>query len=41
MKAMVSGFAAIIVIGVVAFYGLGQAGFASQDVFSSDSVRLN
>lgn len=40
MKAMLAGFAAIVVISVGAYYGLGEAGFASQDVFSSDNVRL-
>ena len=41
MKAMFSGFAAIIVISIAAYYGLGQAGFSSQEVHSSDSVRLD
>ncbi len=41
MKPMLSGFAAIVVIGVVAWYGLGQAGFSSQDTHSSESVRLD
>ncbi len=41
MKPMLSGFAAIIVIAVGAWYGLGQAGFSSSDVNSSANVRLN
>ena len=34
MKAMMAGFIAIIVIGVAANYGLGQAGFSSADGLS-------
>jgi hypothetical protein len=41
MKAMLAGFAAIVVISVGAYYGLGQAGFSSDEVHSSDSVRLD
>ncbi len=41
MKAMLAGFAAIIVITVAAWYGLGQAGFSSQDVYSSQNVRID
>jgi len=41
MKAMLTGFAAIVVVSVVAWYGLGQAGFSSEEVHSSDSVRLD
>ena len=41
MKAMLAGFAAIIIISLLAFVGLNQAGFSSQDTFSSDSVRLD
>lgn len=41
MKAMLTGFAAIIVIGVGAFFVLEQAGFSSADVFSNDNVRLD
>lgn len=41
MKAMMSGFAALVVISLIAFYGLGYAGFSSQDVHSSENVRLN
>lgn len=41
MKAMFTGFAAMIVIGLVAWYGLGQAGFAADEIHSSDNVRLD
>jgi hypothetical protein len=38
---MFAGFAAILVIAVAAKFGLGMTGFSSQEVHSSDSVRLN
>lgn len=41
MKAMLTGFAAMILITVGAWYGLGQAGFSSQDVYSGQNVRLD
>ena len=41
MKAMLTGFAAIIVIAIAAFFALEQAGFSSADVFSNDNVRLD
>jgi hypothetical protein len=41
MKAMFSGFAAIIVIGVIAYFGLHTLGFSSQEVYSSPNVRLD
>lgn len=41
MKAMLSGFAAIIIIGVGAYYGLHMLDFSSQDVFSSPNVRVD
>ncbi len=41
MKAMLSGFAAIIVISTAAYLGLQEAGFSSEDVHSSENVRLN
>ncbi|MCY4336557.1 MAG: hypothetical protein OXC60_18020 [Litoreibacter sp.] len=41
MKPMLTGFAAIIVISVVAWYGLGQAGFSSSDVHSGPNVRID
>ncbi len=41
MKAMLAGFTAIVVISLVAYYGLEQTGFSSEDVYSGDNVRLN
>ena len=41
MKAMLSGFAAMIVLGVGAWYALDEIGFSSADRFSSPSVRLD
>ena len=41
MKPMFSGFAAIVVIGVVAWYGLGLAGFSAQDRQSGENVRVD
>lgn len=41
MKAMLTGFVAIIVIGVAAFYALDRAGFSSEEVHSSGNVRLD
>lgn len=41
MKAMLTGFAAIVVVSGIAWYGLEQAGFSSAEVFSSGSVRLD
>ena len=41
MKVMFAGFAGIIVIGVVAYFGLHEMGFSSQQVYSSDNVRLD
>ena len=41
MKAILSGFAAIVILSVAAYYGLQQAGFSSEDVFSSENVRLD
>ncbi|MGX9356142.1 hypothetical protein ACS3SW_13575 [Roseobacteraceae bacterium S113] len=41
MKAMFAGFALMIVITVVAWYGLSQAGFDSQTQASGDAVRLD
>ena len=40
MKAMMAGFAAMIVIGVGAYYALNEAGFAAREVYSTDNVRL-
>lgn len=41
MKAMLTGFAAMAVISVVAYYALGQMGFSSQDTNASANVRLD
>ncbi|WP_281276237.1 hypothetical protein [Aliishimia ponticola] len=41
MKAMLAGFAAIVVISVGAWLVLERAGFSSQDVYSSQNVRLD
>ncbi|MBM1633585.1 hypothetical protein JQV27_14755 [Sulfitobacter mediterraneus] len=40
MKAMFTSFAAIIVIAVVASFGLERAGFSSEEVNAGPSVRL-
>ncbi len=40
MKAMFAGFAAMIVLGVGAWYALDYMGFSSAERFSSPSVRL-
>ena len=39
MKAMLSAFAAIAVIAVVANFGLKEAGFSAVDATTSSSVR--
>lgn len=41
MKVMLGAFAAIIVISIVAFYGLGEAGFGSDQRQAGDAVRLD
>lgn len=41
MKAMWSAFAAIVLIAVLAWYGLGQAGFSAADQTSGAAVRLD
>ncbi len=41
MKSMLAGFAAVAVIGVVAYYGLHEIGFSSQEVYSGENVRLD
>jgi hypothetical protein len=41
MKAMLTGFVAIAVISIGAWYALGEIGFSSQEVFSNDNVRLD
>lgn len=40
MKAMFAGFAAIIVVSVVAYVALHQLGFSAQDVSAGANVRL-
>lgn len=41
MKAMMAAFAATALITVVAWYGLGEAGFSASEVGSGDAVRLD
>lgn len=41
MKAMLAGFVAVAVIAVVAYFGLHEIGFSSQQVYSSENVRLD
>ena len=41
MKAMLTGFAVMIVITIGAWYGLGQAGFSAEEVGSGGNVRLD
>ena len=41
MKAMLMGFAAMIVISVGAYYGLQAMGFSAGAVNSGDAVRLD
>ncbi|WP_269102701.1 hypothetical protein [Mangrovicoccus ximenensis] len=41
MKAMFSGFAAIALIGVAAYFGLHALGLSSEHVFSSPNVRVD
>ncbi|WP_263619685.1 hypothetical protein [Salipiger bermudensis] len=41
MKAMFTGFVAIIVIGIVAYFGLHEIGFSSAEVYSGPNVRLD
>lgn len=40
MKAMLTGFSAVILISVGAYFALGEMGFSSEDRFTSDAVRL-
>lgn len=40
MKAMFAAFAAMIVIAIGAWYGLGLLGFTSAERGSADAVRL-
>ena len=41
MKAMMMGFAALIVISVGSYFALQEMGFSSGDVHSGDAVRLD
>ena len=41
MKAVLAGFAAVVVIGIGAYVVLGEMGFDSQSVYASDNVRLD
>lgn len=41
MKAMLAGFVAVAVIGVVAYFGLHEIGFSSAEVYSGENVRLD
>ncbi|MFT6105189.1 MAG: hypothetical protein ACJA1E_001619 [Paracoccaceae bacterium] len=41
MKAMLTAFAAMILIAVGSNFALQQFGFSSQDTFSGPSVRLD
>lgn len=41
MRTMLAGFAAIVAISVAAHFGLGMAGFSSEDRQSGSNVRLN
>lgn len=41
MKAMLAGFAAIVVITGLAWFGLGQVGFSAKEVHSGQNVRLD
>jgi hypothetical protein len=40
MKSMFLAFLAICIVAVLAYVGLGYAGFSAQDMTSSPSVRL-
>jgi hypothetical protein len=40
MKAMLTGFAAVLLIGVGAWYATNQLEVSSQDAYSSPNVRL-
>ncbi len=41
MKAMLTGFAAVVIVAAGAYYALGQMGFSSQEKYSSQNVRLD
>ena len=40
MKAMLTGFAAVAIIGVIAHFSLQNIGFSAQEQNSSSAVRL-
>lgn len=40
MKAMLAGFAAIVLIAIGAYYGLHELGFSAEDAYSGPNVRL-
>lgn len=40
MKAMLAGFAAMILIAIGAYYGLHELGFSARDAYSGPSVRV-
>ena len=41
MKAMLAGFAAMILLALGAWYGLHELGFSTADVYSGANVRLD
>lgn len=41
MKSMLAGFAAVILIGVAAYYGLHELGFSAEEAYSGPNVRVN
>ncbi len=41
MKAMMAGFAAMVIISIGAWYALGEMGFSSAEQRSGQSVRLD
>lgn len=41
MKVMFAGFVASVLIAVAAWYGLNNAGFSTQQTYTSPNVRLN
>ena len=40
MKAMLAGFAAIVVIGIGAYFALHALGFSAQEAYSGANVRV-
>lgn len=41
MKAMFTGFVGIAVIAIAAHFALAEAGFSSQEVYSSPNARVD